>query len=173
METFLEILKYILPSIIVFLTAYFILKAQLDNFEKRSRFELKLENQKIVTPVKLQAYERLILLLERVSPETLIVRVSITGKTNQQLQNELLRNIRAEFEHNLSQQLYVSVKAWEIVINARESIVKQINTFALKVKPNSPAIELSKEILESQINIKHLPARLAIDFLKNEAYKYF
>jgi len=173
METFLEIIKYTLPSLIVFITAYYILKAQLENNEKSRRFELKLENQKVITPIRLQAYERLILLLERISPETLIIRVTISGKSNKQLQKELLQSIRAEFEHNLSQQLYVSTGAWDIVINARESIVKQINTFALNVKPEDSAIELSKEILENQINIKHLPARLAIDYLKNEANKYF
>ena len=99
METVLEILKYTLPAFIVFLTAYFSIRQIIKNTEQIRKTELILGNQKIITPIKLQAYERLVLLLERLSPDSLIMRVSKLDMTSKQLHTTLLSTIRSEFEH--------------------------------------------------------------------------
>jgi hypothetical protein len=116
---FADILKITIPALLVFLAGYLALSAMIRNDANRRRLELMLNNQKVTLPLRLQAYERLTLFLERISPESLIVRVNKAGMSAQKLQTALLESIRAEWEHNLSQQLYVSHEAWELVKNAK------------------------------------------------------
>jgi hypothetical protein len=168
-----EILKYILPSLIVFFTAFFILKQFTDTEKKRAELNLLMKNKDIVTPLRLQAYERMVLLLERISPESLIVRVNKPGMTSQELQNEMLRSIRAEFEHNLSQQIYVSVKAWEVIKKSRAELIQLINSSATKIGSKEPSLKLSQIILETVIESKKSPTGNAIDLIKKEVSLLF
>ncbi len=166
-------MKYTLPSFIVFLTAYFIIKKFMDNETKKRAFEISSMNSELITPVRLQAYERLALFLERISPEFLIMRSNKPGMTAKQLQTELLSVIRSEFEHNLSQQIYISNKAWEVVKNCRANLLKIINTSADVVSPDSPSITLSKTILEKIMDMEKSPTDEALEFIKNEIQKTF
>jgi len=146
MESVLEILKYVLPSLIVFATTVYLVKKYFDGEEKKRQQQSVLNNQNMITPLRLQAYERAILFLERISPENLIMRVNKPGLTCQQLQSELLHTIRSEFEHNLSQQIYISHGAWEMLKIARGRTIQMINTITEKQPHDSPAINLSKAI---------------------------
>ena len=141
--------------------------------KERHRLELATKNQKIITPVRLQAYERVVLFLERVNPESLIMRVNRQGMTCRQLQNEMIANIRAEFEHNLSQQVYLSSESWELVKSARSNLIKIINSCAQKVEPESPSINLSKGILEFMIEMEKSPVAVALEYIKKEVKNYF
>lgn len=169
----LEILKYTLPAIIVLLASYLLIRLMIRNDAARRNQEILLQNQKTITPVRLQAYERAILLLERISLESLIMRVNKQGMTSKQLQSEMLSAIRAEFEHNLSQQIYMSPQAWEVIRNARINTVKLINTASGKIKPDSPSIELSTFLLEKVIEMEKPPTQVAIDFVKQEFGKLY
>ena len=164
----LEILKYTIPALIVFFTAFFILKEMIKKDRERGKYELVVQNQKIALPIRLQAYERLTLFLERITPDSLIIRVNIPGMTSAQLHQDMLKTIRAEYEHNLSQQIYISQKAWELAKNARLGIIKLINTSADKIKPSEPAIKLSSLILERTMEVEKQPTQVAISFLKEE-----
>lgn len=173
MEDIIDILKYTLPSLVVFLTVYYFLKKYFENEEKKRNQQIILKNQDVITPLKLQAYERIILYLERISPENLLVRTNKSGYSSKQLQAELLNSIRTEWEHNLSQQLYLSHKAWEVVINTKVNIIKHINIISAKVKGDSPSMNLSKAILESLMDQEKVLTRDAIIFLKEEMNKLF
>ena len=164
----LEILKYTIPALIVFFTAFFILKEMIKKDRERGKYELVVQNQKIALPIRLQAYERLTLFLERITPDSLIIRVNIPGMTSAQLHQDMLKTIRAEYEHNLSQQIYISQQAWELAKNARLGIIKLINTSADKIKPSEPAIKLSSLILERTMEVEKQPTQVAISFLKEE-----
>ncbi len=165
----LEVIQYSIPALIVFATAFLLIYYFFKNDEKRRQHELYVENKKISLPVRLQAYERLILLLERLSPESLLIRVKRQGMTSGSLQKELLKTIRAEFEHNLSQQLYVSNDAWEVLVAAKENIVQLINTSMIEIPRDKPAMELSQMILESMLKTDIHSPHAAIKFLKKEA----
>lgn len=169
----LEILKYTIPALIVFSTTYFVLTKLLNNEDKRRKVEAILNNQKLITPIRLQAYERMILMLERISPQSLIVRSQKPKMTNQQLQSALLKNIRSEFEHNMAHQLYISDKAWEKIKAAKENMLKIINQNAISLKPNDPAINLSKYILEKMLQPDKDPTQKAIIYLKSEIRELF
>lgn len=168
MDIFLELLKYILPALIVFLTTFYIVRKFFENDQKQKKFELMTANQKITTPIKLQAYERIILFLERISPESIIMRINTSGMNVKMLQEALHEAIRAEFEHNLSQQVYISPKAWEMVKNAKGNLLKLINTVADSIDGKSPSINLSQAILEKVIEMKKSPVYDAIEYVKSE-----
>ena len=168
MELIADILKITLPALLVFLTAWIILRNMMRNDSEKRRQEVILQGNRTVTPIKLQAYERIVLFLERISPESLLMRVSSPDMTVSQLQSALLASIRSEFEHNLSQQIYMSPQAWEVVRNARSNIIKIINSEAERIKGDAPGIELSKLLLGRIMEMEHDPARAAIDFIKGE-----
>lgn len=168
----LEILKYTLPSIIVFFASYLVLREMIKKEQAKDKFELMLENQKITLPVRMQAYERLTLFLERITPDSLIIRSNKPGMTAGQLHQRLLQMIRSEYDHNVSQQIYVSHKSWEMVKNARSSVVKLINTSADQVKPDEPALKLSNFILERVVGSDVHPTQVAIDLLRNELNQF-
>jgi hypothetical protein len=168
MEILLEILQYTLPSIIVFLTAYVMIRAFTNREEERKNRELAETIQKTSLPIRYQAYERLALLLERISPESLILRVNKPNMTAKQLQAELISSIRAEFEHNLSQQVYISSEAWEMIRTTRGNIINMINSAADQVKPEATSIALSQKIFEHVVQLKTPPVQDTLEFLKSE-----
>jgi hypothetical protein len=168
MEILADILKITLPALIVFLTAWLVLQNMIRNDQDKRKQELILQNSRTVTPIKLQAYERIVLFLERISLESLLLRVSVQDMTAQQLHSAMLNAIRSEFEHNLSQQIYMSQQAWEVVRNARSNMIKIINSEAEKLPADSSAMTLSKKLLEKIIELEQEPTRAAIDFVKAE-----
>lgn len=167
-----EVLKYTIPALIVFFTAFILLRMFLKNENERRKHEIKLANQVNITPIRLQAYERIVLFLERISPESLILRLNEPNISSSQFQENMLTAIRAEYEHNLSQQIYTSNQAWEVVKSAKSNIIKVINSAAEKVKPESLSYNLSKTILESMVDINKTPSSAAIEFIKREMEIY-
>ena len=168
MEILADILKITLPALIVFFTAWLVLQNMIKNDQDKRKQELILQNSRTITPIKLQAYERIILFLERISLESLLIRVSAPDMSANQLHSAMLLTIRSEFEHNLSQQIYMSQQAWEIVRNARSNMIKIINSESEKLPPDSPAMALSKKLLEKIMELEQEPTRAAIDFVKAE-----
>jgi hypothetical protein len=168
MEYILDIIKIIIPALIVFLTAWILLRNMIRNDQDRRRQEIILQGARTVTPIKLQAYERIVLFLERISLESLLVRVSSPDMNVSQIQSALLTTIRSEFEHNLSQQIYMSPQAWEVVKNARSNTIKMINSEAEKMKGDAPGIELSRQLLTKVMELDKEPTRAAIDYIKGE-----
>ncbi|HOU30875.1 MAG TPA: hypothetical protein PL101_09560 [Bacteroidales bacterium] len=169
MEILRDILLVTIPSLIVFFTAYFLLRNLIKNDQDKRKQEIILQSNRTITPIRLQAYERLVLFLERISLESLIIRVHSPGMTAAQLQANLLTTIRSEFEHNLSQQIYVSPQAWEVVKNARSNIVKLINTEFEKLPENATGIDFSRRLLEKVMELEKEPTKAAVEFVKSEA----
>jgi hypothetical protein len=168
MEELTDILKITIPALVVFFTAWVVLRNMIKNDQDKRKQELILQNSRIVTPIKLQAYERIVLFLERISLESLLIRVSISDMSAHQLHIAMLNAIRSEFEHNLSQQIYMSQQAWEVVRNARSNMIKIINNEVEKLPADSSAMALSKKLLERIMELETEPTRAAIDFVKAE-----
>jgi len=168
MEAITDILKITIPALLVMLTAWLVLRNMLKNDQDKRKQELIFQNSRTVTPIRLQAYERIVLFLERISLESLIVRVSSTDMSANQLHSAMLNAIRSEFEHNLSQQIYMSPQAWEVVRNARSNMIKIINSEVEKMPANSSGMALGKQLLERIMELEKEPTRAAIDYLKGE-----
>ena len=171
MTQLLSVLQYIIPSVVVFLATFFILKEFFKREERNRNLKLLEEKQKLSFPVRLQAYERIVLLLERISPGNLVMRVYQPGIGLKQFQQLLIKTIREEFDHNLSQQLYVSIEAWEKVKTAKEEVIQQINVVAGQLDDNNSSTELSNNLPE--MSVEKSATRKALDFVKTEARKLF
>lgn len=172
MDRLFDIAMVILPSGIVFITTYYLVKNFLDHESKKKSLDIKLANQTVITPIRLQAYERVILFLERINPNGLIMRSNRVG-TAAQFQGELLKTIRAEFEHNLSQQIYMSAKAWEAVVRSKEETIKLINVASSHVSGDASAMELAQAVIAVSSQLTEMPTKAAIDLIKKEIGKEF
>ena len=168
MDMFVDILKITIPAILVFLTAWILIRNMIRDGENKRRQDIILQNNKTILPIRLQAYERIVLLLERTSLESLLVRANTPGMSAAELHSSLLSTIRSEFEHNLSQQIYMSPQAWEIVRNARSNTIKLINTEFEKTVNTSTGLDFSKQLLERLMEMEKEPTRTAIEYIKNE-----
>ncbi len=173
MEVLIEILKYALPSIFLLIMAYMMLSNFIDNEEKRRMYFLRKETQKSALPTRLQAYERMALFLERINPDRLLVRVSSRNLTVKQYQNILNQQIRQEFEHNLSQQIYLSDEAWSFVVRAKSAVVGMINNWAQELPADEPGDNLRKRILEKTMEMESFPTKHALHYLKSEIRRNF
>jgi hypothetical protein len=145
-DKIIELLFSILPAIVVGAVAFYFFQQHIENEEKRRRYLLQRDMQKEALPVRLQAYERMALFLERIAPSKLLVRTHPISSNKDAYESLLISNIEQEFEHNLSQQIYLSQPAWEVIKSAKENTIKIINSSMDEIKQDSPSIELSKAI---------------------------
>jgi hypothetical protein len=172
MNDFTQLIFFISPAILVAISVYIVLQKMLKNDEMRQNFILKKGTRQTTVTMRLQAYERLILFLERISPDSLVLRIHQQNFNNQDFHILLLAAVREEFEHNLSQQLYVENDTWETVKAAKESVVMHINESAAKSNVENPSIELARLIVENYATEgKTNLISAAINMLKNEAKK--
>lgn len=174
MNALVEILKITIPAAAVFAAVYFLVKRFLDNDQKRREHQLKTSSQAIITPLKIQAYERIIIFLERINPNSLVVRVNKNNMTARQLHLDLVSAIKSEYEHNLSQQIYISEGSWQFVKTAKEEIIQLINISSSKVASDANSSELAIMILNITANLdKKLPSEAAIEYIKKEIARTF
>lgn len=174
MEAIIELLKIILPAAAVFLAVFFLAQKYFKDEQNKRDHELKKATLNITTPQKIQAYERIVIFLERINPNSLVIRVNKHGYNSRQLHQELVHSIKSEYEHNISQQIFVSHNTWELVKTAKEEIIKLINISATKVPSDAPGNELAMMILNIAANVdKKLPNELALEYTKKEIAKLF
>ncbi len=169
MNTVLEILKYTIPGLLVFATAYFLLKTYLDKQHQLKLLELQKDNKKTATPLKLQAYERLTLLCERSSLQNLSLRLKAKEGTVASLRMAMLIALQQEYEHNLTQQIYISEQLWEILKLAREETVNIIEALAEPLDPQAPAEELAQRLIAFSQQSDKQPMDTALQAIKREA----
>jgi hypothetical protein len=157
----------ILASVLIVIRFY------LKQTKKPQDSPVRLEDHKIILPLRLQAYERIVLFLERIAPNNLILRVNRPELNAYQLQSALIKTIREEFEYNLSQQLYISSKAWEMVNNAKEETIKLINIAAGRIPETAPSAELVRVIFDMIMDTDKLAVHITLETVKNEIRQIF
>jgi len=168
MIEFLEILKYVLPSLVVFALAYFLVRSFLDKETKDLREDKKDDIRKAVIPMRFQAYERIVLFLERISPTNIVLRVNKAGMSKEMLQGELLRTVREEYEHNLAQQIYISDEAWELVKGAKQEVLSDINSAATAMTEKNTTADYGQQVIAQYLDKKSRAHDVALKFLKEE-----
>jgi hypothetical protein len=173
MEYFFYLVLILVPSGIVFGTAYFFLNKLSEKEQRVASIELRKERQKMMLPNRVDAYQRMVLFLERISPNSLVMRVHNPSFAAAQFQAELLRTIREEFEHNVAQQIFISPQAWEMVKNSKEETIKIIHIAASQMNEASTGTELASKIFEISAQVNPLPTEIAGRFLKEELQKLF
>lgn len=139
------------------------------NEERKRQWELRRESQKAISPIRMRAYERLALLLERTTPEHMLMGLDLTGMTVMQLQQHLLQTIRMEYEHNMSQQVYVSEEVWTLVMNARDQMAAFVVGITSQLPPDADAMTYAKVLLTAYSSNGLTPTDKALSELKEEA----
>jgi hypothetical protein len=127
------------------------------------------ESKRITLPLRLQAYERIVMFLERIQPASIVMRVQKPEMNAQELQLTLIRTIREEFDYNLSQQVYMSSTAWEMIKNAREESISIINRASGQLGPEQPASALVRAIFDLSLENENLATAAALHYVKDEA----
>ena len=168
LEVAVEFLKIIIPAAIVFGATYFVMKKFFDEQHKTRLLELKREHIKVVSPIKLQAYERLALFLDRISPDNLVLRLSKSGQSAAQLRQALIQTVTDEFNHNISQQIYVTDQSWNMIKAVKEQIIGIVEVCYNECEENETGPALGKRILTRLISEKQIPTQRAIELLKKE-----
>ena len=156
----------LLPAIVVALLAYYFFNQFTKEQEGRRRFLLHKNNQANALPQKLQAYERLTLFLERISPGKLVTRVKPYNDDPNDYEALLLRTINEEFEHNLAQQIYVTQECWNVVRTAKSStaaIIRKTNMSSRVASSDQLRETLLRDLMDSVA-----PSETALQYIKQE-----
>lgn len=173
MNDFLEIAKYLSPLIVLLIAVLLILKHFSDKEKHKQKFETIQANNKLITPIRLQAYERITLLLERIKPDALALRLQKSDLTAIQMQILMLGTVRKEFNHNLSQQLYITNESWQAVVNAKEQISRLINLTGTTMEKGAGSSEFTRALIETYNDFEKKPIENSLMILKNEALVFF
>lgn len=168
--TFLDILKYTIPALIMLIVTYMIVSKFLTEQTTRKQLALFHETQNITLPMRLQAYERLTLYIERITPRSLLSRVYQKEMNVAVYQALLVQTIKSEFDHNLAQQIYVSRQVWDTVRGVKEQEINLINAIGQKMDPEAPAKELHKAIMEYVMTDSgEQPTEVALQIITDES----
>ena len=176
-DQWFNVLLALLPSVVVFLTAFFLLRQMLATHSHEAQSTaiqaIRQEDRKHTLPMRLQAYERLALFLERISPGALVFRVHKNNMTSAMLHGELLATVREEFEHNVTQQIYVSDKAWAKVKQAKEETIRLINLSYEQTGDTPSGTELSRRIFDNISKLTHTPSQECLVVIKEDVRRLF
>jgi hypothetical protein len=172
MEELLDFAKILVPAGLVLYAMFLTMKSFLNKEVEKKMLEIRGKSIETVLPNRLQAYERMCLFLERISPNSLILRLNIGEFTAQEFQHILLNEIREEYNHNVSQQVYMSIEVWDVIKSAKEELVAIVNESAIKMGEGATSIDLSKVILESVHSRPDIIAHALIE-VKNEISQVF
>ncbi|WP_420575927.1 hypothetical protein [Ekhidna sp.] len=173
MEMVYELLKITIPAALVLYLAYLLVRSFLQKQLDEIAFSVRQKNQEIVVPIRLQAYERIVLLLERITPANLISRLSSSDYSAEEFQHILIHEIRNEFNHNLSQQVYMSDSAWTYVTTAVEQTISIINSSSNALDKKAKGFDLARAILENSAGEEMDTPKQAIKYIKEEIQDVF
>ena len=172
-KSIVDILFYLAPSLLVFMTAYLLIRKFIDKEHRLKLIETRMMMQKETLPLRLQAYERLALYLERISPNVMLVNKHEPGLSVAEFQQKLLESVRAEFEHNFSQQIYVSEIAWNMTRRAKEEVARLINYSASSLDSDAPSYQLSKKMFDTMLDNEDFPTHRALVAVRAEVAQMF
>jgi hypothetical protein len=164
-DQILQFFAYLLPSVVTGIIAFYFFRLHTQNEEGRRRFLLQKDTQKQTLPIRLQAYERMVLFLERISIPSLVVRVAPQSQDKAAYEALLTKSIETEFDHNLSQQLYLTDECWNIIKAAKSATIQSIRKAALSDAEN--ADKFREDILSDTMD-KASPSATALSFVKRE-----
>jgi 16S rRNA C1402 (ribose-2'-O) methylase RsmI len=163
---FIEILAYTIPSIITGSVAYYLFKSYFKDQQNTRRWLLQKEAQKDSLPIRLEAYERMTLFLERINIVKFVVRVTPISENKNDYENYLIAQIEQEFEHNLTQQIYISNECWTMILTAKNATIQMIRVANRSEKINNA--DKLREVILNEMMDKQSPSLVALEYIKNE-----
>jgi hypothetical protein len=173
MEALIEFGKILLPASIVLYAAFLLVRAFIQKEIELKKLDIRGRSLETILPTRLQAYERITLFLERMAPQNLLVRLNTSSMPAREFHQLLLSEIRNEYNHNVSQQVYMSEEVWNMVKNAKEDLIVTINDAATDMGMDSTSLDLAKKIFERSVNKPLDPLGHALTELKKEIQRTF
>ncbi len=165
-DKLLELLFYTLPALITGGVAYYLFTAYFNDQQNTRRWLLQKDNQKDALPLRLQAFERMALFLERINPTKLLIRIKPLSNDKHEYENLVIAQIEQEFEHNLTQQIYMTDECWTIIITAKNATIQMIRKANMSERVDSA--DKLREVILSDLMEKATPSSAALSYLKNE-----
>lgn len=169
----LDILKYTIAGVGVVWVAFYLFKPYLDKAERIQILEIKKAVSNQTIPLRLQAYERLVLFIDRINPANLLIRLNAPAYTLQELHSLLISEIRSEFQHNISQQIYVSAEAWATVKKIKDDTLVLINNMIGALPQDVTGLEASKQLLAHLNKLEDNPYEQAASIIKKDLENMF
>jgi hypothetical protein len=173
MDALIEFGKILIPASVVLYAAFLVVRSFIQKDIDLKRLEIRGKSIETVLPNRLHAYERMTLFLERMSPQDLLVRLNQGSIPARDFHQILLAEVRNEYNHNVSQQVYISEEVWELIKNAKEDLIVSINDAASEMGDQSTSLDLSKKIVEKTIGKSVDPLAHALTELKREVQRIF
>ncbi len=170
-ETFMQLIAYTVPALVTGLIAVYFFRTHTENEKRRRIFELRKEKQSLALPNRLQAYERMALFLERITPNNLAVRIKPTGNDKPGYFKKLLGTVEQEFEHNLAQQIYLTSDCWDVIVTAKNNTLNFIRDVMLEGEVLDAKM-MRENIIQRTGQNDLPPTRKAMDFLKEEVQTF-
>ena len=168
LERFIELLIMTVPALLIMITSILYIGKMFYNEERRMDLELALRNNKQLLPSRIRGYERLLVFLERIRIENLISRCIKDNLTVGEFRIIMVQDVSREFDHNISQQLFVTIKSWNIIRNAKMNLISSINLMSQKFDSDASALVFSQFLLDAFENIDESLVDIAIRTLKDE-----
>jgi len=168
-----NVITLFLGVFIALLAIYYLLKNDIQRFFNLKTLELNKENRAQFLPLRLQAHERLIIFTDRINPANLLVRLHQQGIGIGALQAAILNDIRSEYQHNITQQLYIDSTTWNVVKRLKDDTIAMINNAVQSLSVDASGIELSKAILQHMAGISENPYDLTVELIKKDIQKLF
>lgn len=162
----IELISYSLPTIIIAFIGYNLFELYTKNEREKRQYLLQRDTKTDILPIRLQAYERMTLFIERINPSQLLVRITPISEDKNDYQNFVIAQIEQEFEHNLAQQIYITEECWSVLIKAKNATIQSILS-ATKNEKVGDANQLREFILKD-LTEKQSPTNIALSYLKNE-----
>jgi hypothetical protein len=166
----IELLAYTLPALITGAVAYYLFDMHFKNEDKKRRFVLQKKSKKDALPLRLQAFERMALFLERINPTKLLIRITPISENKNDYENFVIAQIEQEFEHNLTQQIYMSDDCWTIIVTAKNATIQMIRKASMSERVDSA--DKLREVILSDLMEKATPSSAALSYLKNELNEF-
>lgn len=162
-----------LSGTLIFTLAYALLKKDIQAWMRlKSHEDHQLERTHLL-PLRLQAHERLIVFVERLNPTQLFVRLYQPGISAGVLQSLILNEIRSEYQHNVTQQLYLSSTNWNVVRKLKDDTIAMINNAVAGMREDASGVELSKKVLEHLSAVEENPYDLTLELIKKDIHQLF
>lgn len=172
-ELILHIALVVLPAGGVFLTVALFLKRQGEKEVRHLQIELKKERQNFFLPSRVESYQRAVLLMERINPNSLVMRLHNPGLPAKAFQADLLKAIRDEYDHNVAQQIFISIQAWAMVKTSKEETIKIINLAGNQMGSIATSTDLAGKIFEIVNEVGTTPTDITVEYLKKELQELF
>lgn len=173
MDVLLEFGKILIPASVILYAAYLMVKSFAQKEIELKKLEVRGKSIETVLPTRLHAYERMTLFLERMAPQNLLIRLNTNPMPAREFHQLLLAEVRNEYNHNVSQQVYIGEEVWDLIKSAKEELIVTINDAATELGPEASSLDLSRKIVEKTIVKQVDPLAQALTELKREIQRTF